>query len=39
MWIGSDSAGIYLFKVNNGATKAMYEVCTKLTVKTSERGH
>lgn len=35
MWIGSDSAGIYLFKIN----MAMYEVCTKLTVKTSERGH
>ena len=29
----SNSASIYLFKVNNGNTRAMYEVCSKLTIK------
>ena len=32
------SAGIYLFKVNNGNTRTMCEICSKLT-KTSERRH
>ena len=29
-------AGIYLFKVNNENTKTMYEICSKLTIKTLE---
>ena len=29
-------AGIYLFKVNNGNTRAMCEVCLNLTLKTQE---
>ena len=28
-----DPAGIYLFKVNNGNTRTMCEICTKLTIK------
>ena len=35
IWI--DPAGIYLFKVNNGNTRAMCESCSKLKVKTPER--
>ena len=27
----------YLCKVNNGSTKAIYEICSKLTIKTLER--
>ena len=27
-------AGIHLFKVNNGNTKTMCEICSKLTIKT-----
>ena len=30
-------ATIYLFKVNNGSTKTMCEICSKLIIKTSER--
>ena len=30
-------AGIYLFKVNNGNTRTMFEICSKLTIKTPER--
>ena len=29
--------GIYLFKVNNGNTWGMCEICSKLTIKSSER--
>ena len=29
--------GIYLFKVNNGNTKTMCKICSKLTMKTLER--
>ena len=32
-------AGIYLFKVDNRNTRTMYEVCSKLTIKTPERRH
>ena len=32
-------AGIYLFKVNNINTRARYEICLKLTIKTPERRH
>ena len=31
--------GIYLFKVNNGNTRTMCEICSKLTIKTPERRH
>ena len=30
---------IYLLKVNNRNTRKMCEICSKLTVKTPERGH
>ena len=30
-------AGIYLFKVNNGNTRTMYEIRWKLAIKTSQR--
>ena len=30
-----ESAGIYLFKVNNRNTRTKYEICSKLTIKTS----
>ena len=32
-------AGIYLLKVNNRDTRAKYEICSKLTIKTQERYH
>ena len=32
-------AGIYLYKLNNGDTKAMCEIYSKLTIKTPERRH
>ena len=32
-------AGIYLFKVNNGNTRAMCEICSKLKIRTPERRH
>ena len=28
--------GIYLFKIDNGNTRAMYEICSKLKTKTPE---
>ena len=31
---GSYPAGIYLFKVNNGNTRTICEICLKLTIKT-----
>ena len=31
--------GIYLFKVNDGYTRTMCEICSKLTIKTPERRH
>ena len=31
------SADIYMFKVNNGNTRKMCEICSKLTIKTPER--
>ena len=30
-------AGICLFKVNNGNTRLICEICSKLTIKTPER--
>ena len=30
-------AGIYLLKVNNGNTRAICEICSKLTIKAPER--
>ena len=30
---------IYLFKVDDGNTKTMYEICPKLTIKTSKQHH
>ena len=32
-------AGIYFFKVDNGNTRTMCEIRSKLTIKTSERRH
>ena len=32
--INSNSAGNYMFKVNNRNTKARCEICSKLTIKT-----
>ena len=32
-------AGIYLFKVNNRNTRTRCELCSKLTIKISERHH
>ena len=29
-------ANVYLFKANNGSTKKRYEICSKLSIKTSE---
>ena len=31
--------GISLFTVSNGNTRAMCEICSKLTIKTPERRH
>ena len=30
-------ADIYLFKVKNGNTRTMCEICSKLTIKTAQR--
>ena len=30
---------IYLFKANNGNTRAMFEICSKVAIKTLERRH
>ena len=32
-------ANVYLFKVNNKNTRKMCEICSKLTIKTTERRH
>ena len=32
-------ANVYLFKANNGNTRAMREICSKLTIKKPERRH
>ena len=32
-------AGIYLHIVNNGKPRALYEICSKLTIKTPEQRH
>ena len=32
-------AGIYLLKVNNKNIRAMFEICSKLTIKIPERRH
>ena len=34
-----NSPSIYLFKVNNGNTTALCEICSKLIIKTPERRH
>ena len=39
MWNGKYPAGIYLFKVNNRNTRTRCGMCSKLTIKTSERRH
>ena len=31
-------ANIYLFKVNNKNIRKRYEICSKLTIKTPEKG-
>ena len=33
------SANIYLLKVDNRNTRKMCDICSKLTIKTPERGH
>ena len=35
----NSSAGIFLFKVNNANIRTICEVCSQLTIKTSERRH
>ena len=35
----TNSAGIGLFKVNNESTRILCEICSKLTIKTSEWRH
>ena len=35
--INATVAAIYLFKVNDGNTRTMYETCSELTIKTTER--
>ena len=32
-------AGIYLFKLDNGSTRTMYKILSKLTIKTPEGHH
>ena len=32
-------AGIYLFNLDNGNTRTMYETCSKLAIKKSEQPH
>ena len=41
-WLANETylpAGIYLFEVNNGNTRTMCEICSKLTIKTREGSH
>ena len=33
-----NAAGNYMAKVNNRSTRARFEICSKLTMKTSERS-
>ena len=33
------SADVYVFKGNNGNTRAVYEICSKLTIKTREQRY
>ena len=37
--VGNNPANIYLFKVNNRNTINRCEICSKLAIKTPERGH
>ena len=37
--VGPSPVGIYLLKVNNRNTRTRCEICSKLTIKTSERRH
>ena len=37
--INAFTANIYLFKVNNRKTRKRCEICSKLTIKTTERRH
>ena len=37
--MSKNPANIYLFKVNNKKNRKRYEVCSKLTIKTSKRSH
>ena len=34
-----NEGGIFLFKINNGNTRTMYEICSKLTISTPEGRH
>ena len=36
IYVNTDPAGIYVFKVNNSNTRSSYEICLKLTIKTPE---
>ena len=36
--VANSLAVIYMFKVNNGNTRTMCEICSKLTIKTPERS-
>ena len=38
-WINITPAGIYLLKINNINSRARYEICSKLAIKTPERRH
>ena len=38
-WVKSNSAAIYLANVNNRTTRAMCEICSKLTIRTPERRY
>ena len=33
------SADVYVFKGDNGNTRAVYEICSKLTIKTREQRY
>ena len=35
----TNPAGNYMFKINNRNTRTRCEICSKLTIKTSERRH
>ena len=38
-WLTIFPVGIYSFKNNNGNTRTMCEICSKLTIKMPERRH